>query len=205
MVILAVGPHPDDIEFGCYGTLAKFKSLQKEDIHFLILTNGANGGKSSVRLREAGKSASLINARITFMGEKDGYLKHDASTVGKIKAVIDSTSPRMIFFPFYKDTHQDHVACSLSVMSASHGKETLLMYETPSTYGLEPSVYCDVTEQVNLKFEALRCHSSQMDKVYFDENQLTSRMVYWGWKNRSRAYLEHFYLKRHFLMSEILE
>lgn len=51
MVILAVGPHPDDIEFGCYGTLAKFKSIQKEDIHLLILTNGSNGGESKERTK----------------------------------------------------------------------------------------------------------------------------------------------------------
>ena len=38
MVILAVGPHPDDIELGCYGSLAKFKSIQKGDIYFLIIT-----------------------------------------------------------------------------------------------------------------------------------------------------------------------
>lgn len=203
MVILAVGPHPDDIEFGCYGTLAKFKSIQKEDIHLLILTNGSNGGESKERTNEAKKSAALINARIMFLDENDGYVKNDASTVRKIKSVIDAVSPRIIFFPFYKDTHQDHVACSLSVISASHGKESLLMYETPSTYEMEPSVFCDVSDYVNLKLESLKCHRSQLNKIYFDENQLMSRMIYWGWKNRRRAYLEHFSVKRHFLMDRI--
>ena len=203
MVILAVGPHPDDIEFGCYGTLAKFKSIQKEDIHLLILTNGSNGGESEERTNEAKKSAALINAWIMFLDENDGYVKNDASTVRKIKSVIDAVSPRIIFFPFYKDTHQDHVACSPSVISASHGKESLLMYETPSTYEMEPSVFCDISDYVNLKLELLKCHRSQLDKIYFDENQLMSRMIYWGWKNRRRGYLEHFSVKRHFLMDRI--
>ena len=181
MVILEVGPHPDDIEIGCYGSLAKFKSIQKGDIYFLIITNGDNGGESEIRMNEAKESAALIDARIIFLNERDGYLKHDVSTVGKIKKVIDSISPKTIFFPFYKDTHQDHVACSLSVISASHGKESLLMYEAPSTCGMVPNTYNDVTDYVDLNFKALDRHESQLSKVYFNKDLLKSRMLYWGW------------------------
>lgn len=170
MVILAVGPHPDDIELGCYGSLAKFKQVQKEDIHFLILTGGGNGGDSKIRIDEAKESAAIIDAGITFLNERDGYLKHDASTVGKIKKVIDSISPRMIFLPYYKDSHQDHVACSLSLISACHGKESLLMYETPSTFGMTPNTFIDVTDYVDLKFKALNKHKSQLSKIYFNRN-----------------------------------
>lgn len=203
MVILAIGPHPDDIELGCYGTLAKYKILHHAEIQFLILTSGENAGDSDVRREEAEKSAALLNATIIFLNERDGYVTHDASTVGKIKAIIDSVSPEMIFIPFYKDTHQDHVACSLSVISASHGKESLFMYETPSTYGMTPNSYCDVGDYIDLKLKSLKIHQSQSSKIYFDEDLIKSRLLYYGWKNRIKNYLEAFYVYRQFLISDM--
>ena len=41
-IILAIGPHPDDIELGCFGTLSRFVK-EGNDIHFLVLTKGEAG------------------------------------------------------------------------------------------------------------------------------------------------------------------
>ena len=201
MVILAIGPHPDDIELGCYGTLAKYKTLHYAEIQFLIITSGENAGVSDIRKEEAQISAGLINASVIFLNERDGHVAHDASTVGKIKAIIDSVTPEMIFFPYYKDTHQDHVACSLSVLSASNGKESLLMYETPSTYGMIPNAYCDITNFIDLKLKSIMIHQSQSSKNYLDEDLIKARLLYHGWKNRMKNYMESFYVYRQFLIN----
>ncbi len=48
MRILAIGSHPDDIEFGCGGTLIKY-SQQGHDVSLLVMTQGSSGGAGPVR------------------------------------------------------------------------------------------------------------------------------------------------------------
>ena len=38
--VLAIGPHPDDIELGSFGTMARMKA-ERYDVNFLVLTNGS--------------------------------------------------------------------------------------------------------------------------------------------------------------------
>ena len=50
MNILAIGPHPDDLEYGCGGTLAKLSRAGK-NVSLLVMTKGEMGGAAAVRLR----------------------------------------------------------------------------------------------------------------------------------------------------------
>jgi len=65
MNILAVGAHPDDIEFGCFGTLIYYSNL-KHSIYFNLFSSGELLGKIEMREKEAEKSAKLIGAKIDF-------------------------------------------------------------------------------------------------------------------------------------------
>ena len=56
--ILAIGPHPDDLEFGCGGSLMKLSS--SFDVHLLVLTQGEAGGDT--RNKEQEFSAKILNA-----------------------------------------------------------------------------------------------------------------------------------------------
>jgi LmbE family N-acetylglucosaminyl deacetylase len=198
MVILAIGPHPDDIEFGCFGTLAKLYNNKGEKIFFLILTNGEIGGDPNQRKIEAEKSAKLINAEVIFLGEKDGYIKHNASLVNIIGNKIKELKPSIIFAPFYLDTHQDHVATSRSVISASSNINILLLYETPSTVNMDPNVFIEISKTIDLKIKALKIHKSQQKKSYFDLDQIKALHLYYGWKVKKRmSYYEAFYLYKY--------
>ncbi|MFQ5836218.1 MAG: PIG-L deacetylase family protein [bacterium] len=61
MNILAIGSHPDDIEFGCSGTLIKYKRTGA-NIFLLVLSEGSSGGSSNERKREQMESAKIIGA-----------------------------------------------------------------------------------------------------------------------------------------------
>ena len=54
--VLAIGAHPDDVEFGCFGVLSA-----AAERHVLVLSDGARGGDAQTRLREAQQSAGLIS------------------------------------------------------------------------------------------------------------------------------------------------
>ena len=61
--ILAIGPHPDDIELGCFGSMARFKG-NGDDVHFLVLSKGEGGIIEGDRSVEATASAKLIKAKL---------------------------------------------------------------------------------------------------------------------------------------------
>jgi LmbE family N-acetylglucosaminyl deacetylase len=61
--VVVIAAHPDDIEFGCFGTLLKWHSAGSRVVEF-IATNGSGGGDSFQRTNEALSSAKLIDSRI---------------------------------------------------------------------------------------------------------------------------------------------
>ncbi len=93
-VALAVGAHPDDIEFGCGGTLAKWASTGTKIFH-LILTDGSKGsweGATSeenliaLRESEATQAAAHISSSpsVTFLRYVDGELPHNLLVASQI-------------------------------------------------------------------------------------------------------------------------
>jgi CheY-like chemotaxis protein len=61
--VLAIGAHPDDVELGCGGALAKHRG-QGDVMTILTLSRGANGGDTNVRTREAHSAANLLGATL---------------------------------------------------------------------------------------------------------------------------------------------
>ena len=93
MNILAVGAHPDDIEFGCGGALLKY-SLSGHHIFPLVLTKGNVGGDPSIRSREQEEAASFLGARQVFWGGfNDTELIDSRETIQRIEEVMRKVSP----------------------------------------------------------------------------------------------------------------
>ncbi|MFQ5964877.1 MAG: PIG-L deacetylase family protein [Candidatus Scalinduaceae bacterium] len=59
MNILAIGAHPDDIEFGCGGALLKY-SERGHKIYLLVFSKGGKGGDTEIRCKEQEASAHII-------------------------------------------------------------------------------------------------------------------------------------------------
>jgi LmbE family N-acetylglucosaminyl deacetylase len=180
MVILAIGPHPDDVEFSCFGTLARLS--KKEEVEIAVLTDGKNSGNPSQRKKEAMLSAKLIGAKVRFLEHPDGNLLHDPENVGEVRALIKELRPSTIFAPYPVDRHQDHSATSRIVTSSLQHIPRLIFYETPSTMDFNPNLYFDITDTFDLKLKAIRAHRSQHDKAYFDEEQIRAIHVFRAWQ-----------------------
>ena len=70
MNILAIGAHPDDVEYGCAGTL--IQHVQRGDnVFIMIITDGAQGGDPEIRRQEQLAAAKIIGATDTFFGGYD--------------------------------------------------------------------------------------------------------------------------------------
>jgi LmbE family N-acetylglucosaminyl deacetylase len=167
--ILAIGAHPDDIEFGCGGALVKY-TRKGHRLFLLVMTGGGLGGPSSVRMKEQQASGKILGAeKIFWGGYEDTHLIVDIELIGKIEAVIAEVKPDFIFCNFPDDTHQDHRHLAQAIMSATRYIRNVLFYEGPTTQNFNPQVFVDISDTLEMKVEALKAHNSQVMKTNIED------------------------------------
>lgn len=161
-VILAVGSHPDDIEFGCAGTLRKFAKKGCR-VYMLIMTCGENGGEPEKRKQEALRSAKLLGVKDVFWGGLvDTKVPFYEDVIPRIEKVVKKVKPAYVFVHHRDDTHQDHRNISSSTVVATRNIQNVLFYEGPTSVDFTPNVYVDIKKELKVKMKCLECHSSQV-------------------------------------------
>jgi LmbE family N-acetylglucosaminyl deacetylase len=165
MNILAIGSHPDDIEFGCGGTLIKYADTG-HDIYFLVLTEGESGGNKGVRRTEQERAAKIIGVKKLFWGNyKDTEIPINQDLIQRIENIVKKVKPAFIFVHYFDDTHQDHRHLSNCTITATRYTRNVLFYESPTTQNFSPTVFVNIDGQLKRKFDALKAHNSQVMKT----------------------------------------
>ncbi len=189
---LAVGAHPDDIEFGAGATLAKWAAAGCE-VSFVVCTDGSKGtwdrsadlaALVATRQAEARDAAEALHAvgDVVFLGQVDGELENDRETRSELARWIRVLKPDVLLghdpWKRYR-LHPDHRAggfltCDALVAArdphffpehqlAPHRPATLLLFEAD-----EPD-HAEVVEpeHVDAKIAALEAHRSQYESTMF--------------------------------------
>ena len=165
MNILAIGSHPDDIEFGCGGTLSKY-SEKGHKVYMLVLSKGDKGGDSDSRQKEQENSARILGAeKLFFSNYKDTEIEQSQKLITEIEGFLEEIKPGFIFVHYHDDTHQDHRNLSNSTISATRYIQNVLFYEGPTTQNFTPNVYVNITSAIDKKLECLEAHFSQVSKT----------------------------------------
>ena len=176
--VLAIGPHPDDIELGCFWTMARMKA-EGYDVNFLVLTNGSWGTTGKDRKKEAEEAAALIWVTPFIENLTDRYISEWYDTVKVIEKYIKEINPDMIFIPSRHDTHQDHRAVHHAAIVAWRLVNHIYVYQSPSsTIDFRPTYYVDITDFMDLKISAVKFHSSQNTKTYMAERAVKGLTEY---------------------------
>jgi LmbE family N-acetylglucosaminyl deacetylase len=163
--VLAVAPHPDDLEIGCGGTLAKLARAGHQ-VFVAVMTGGEAGGQAGVRRREQEAAAKVYKASEVFwLGFKDTQVPVDKQSIDKLDAVLKQVRPDMVFAPHSNDTHQDHRNTAQIVLSATRYTHNVLFYEVPTSVDFNPDVFVDITSALKPKVQALKAHKSQVHQV----------------------------------------
>ncbi|HLO02865.1 MAG TPA: bacillithiol biosynthesis deacetylase BshB1, partial [Symbiobacteriaceae bacterium] len=174
--LLAIGPHPDDVELGIGGTLAKLSRAGKATL-LCDLTRGEMGsnGTPEGRVAEGEAAAAILGARGRVnLHLPDRYL--DQRDPAQLRAVVDlirAERPDVVAVNWGVDRHPDHVAGCALVEEAIF-MAGLRKYETGAEpfrprrvwyYFINdesiPSVYVDVSSVWDVKQAALAAHVSQ--------------------------------------------
>ena len=170
MNILAIGAHPDDIEYGCAGTLIKYRQ-QGHRIFLLVVTSGDVKADPKVRTAEQLDSARLMGAEdVFFLGYEDTEITCSRKLIMDIEDVARKVSPDFGFVPYPEDTHQDHRALSQAVIPASrYIIRNVLYYDGLSTQKFIPSVFVDIADVLEDKMACLEAHRSQVMNTYIQD------------------------------------
>ena len=165
MRILAIGAHPDDIEFGCGGTLIKY-ARQGHDVSLLIMTDGGGGGDGRIRRQEQQAAGDILGVSRLFWGEyPDTAIPLDRESIQRVEHVIHEVQPDFILVHFQDDTHQDHRNLSVATITATRYTRNVLFYEGPTTQNFSPNVFVGIDGVLQDKIAALQAHESQVTKT----------------------------------------
>ena len=169
MNVLAIGSHPDDIEYGCGGMLSKYAD-KGDAVYFFVATDGALGGDSGVRRQEQKNAAAVIGVREIFWGGyTDTEVPLNRELIVRLESVIREVQPRMIFVHFPEDTHQDHRHLAQAALSATRYVPNFLFYEGPTSQNFTPNCYTDIEKVLDRKLACLEAHRSQVSKTNIED------------------------------------
>jgi LmbE family N-acetylglucosaminyl deacetylase len=168
--LLAVGAHPDDIEIGAGALLARAADLGLET-YFLILTD--HDADRDVRRAEAIQAAKVLGVpgdHIVFAGLRDGRLRADARSVGRVRKLVAARklTPGLIVTHTTADSHNDHVEANRIAHAAFRGCAFLHFstYLSREQEPFAPRVFVSVAgEPLERKLQALARHDSQAARL----------------------------------------
>lgn len=182
--ILAVGAHPDDIEYACAGTLAR--CVQRGDsVTVAVVCRGdtASCGLSSedlvaVRSREARDAAKVLGVELIEMGLPDYGVWPGTEILKAFTEVVRRATPDVIITHYHSDYGGDHnntfqmvldstVAATVPNFPAEgapiDGIPLLYMMEPLGGHGFLPDTYVDITGTLTVKQKMMECHRSQLE------------------------------------------
>lgn len=183
--ILAFGAHPDDVELGCGGTVAKEVSKGKK-VGIIDLTRGELGTRGSVDLRdqESKLASNVLGLELREnLNFKDGFFQNNESNQIEIIKVIRKYRPEIVLCNAENDRHIDHPkaaelvssACFLSglrkIETIDNGKNQLEwrpknVYHYIQWKNSSPDFLVDISGFISVKLEAIKAYSSQ----FYDPN-----------------------------------
>jgi len=178
--ILAFGAHPDDVELGCAGTLAKEISLGKK-VGIIDLTRGELGTRGSVEIRnqEAADAAKILGISIREnLDMRDGFFVNDEVHQLKIIEMIRKYQPEIVICNAIDDRHIDHGkgsqlvsdSCFLSGLmkiKTEHKGDKQQVWRPKLVYhyiqwkNITPDFVVDITGFNEKKVEAILAYGSQ--------------------------------------------
>src|SRR5579872_4476809 len=193
--ILAVMPHPDDLELTCAASIAGWIRAGAE-AHLLMATSGARGAKlpgrsttamAATREKEQREAGAIIGFRtMDFLGFEDGEVEDNEGLRGELVRrvrtirpdVVVAIDPLTVIYQNSYVNHRDHRQLGTALIDALYPQASnasyfpeqlnagLLPHKVPELLLAktnEPNYFVDVSQLLEVRIRALRCHRSQLE------------------------------------------
>ena len=203
MRILAVGAHPDDVEFGCAPILIQ-EVRNGHEARILVTSKGeaASAGEPEERAQEARDAARIIGAAIQFLElGGDCHMEHNTANAITLAREIRRVKPDVILAPHLgENQHPDHAAVGKIVRDAArlarygglrdldglppHQITSLYFYTITQVFVDPPELVVDVTTVREAWEAAIQCHKSQMKTRNYLDLVMSRARTYRGGDRR---------------------
>ena len=223
--ILAVGAHPDDVEFGCGGVLLA-EAARGNKIFVYVCSRGesASNGTPRERESEARSAAALLNATIKFLDfGGDAHIEALTANTLAMARCIRSVRPEILLAPTtLPDQHPDHAAvgriCVNALRLARYGGIAELRDVPPHAVGhfyayavtpaAEPprdcaAVHVDISQYFKNWVQVMECHKTQLRTRDYIELQ-TARARLLG-VEAGVEYAQALFMSDHLLVKTLAE
>lgn len=200
---LVIAPHPDDAELGAGGAILTLKA-QGARVGVLDLTDGEPTplGSPEIRRRETEEATAILGLDWRGnLGLINRRLVADIDARARLAGKLREIRPRVLFAPYWEDSHPDHVAAAALVDAARfwakltksdlpgapHFPQRIVYYFCVHLrIHPKPSFVLDVTAHQDAKMRAIQCYRSQFIEgrsmqhpTFLDD--VRDRARYWGW------------------------
>jgi bacillithiol biosynthesis deacetylase BshB1 len=196
--LLAIAPHPDDVELTCGGTMAKMAEAGYAT-GILDLTRGETGtrGTPEQRLKEAARAGKVLGVKVRRnLGLPDAHLRVCDEHKIAIAEVIRELEPHTVILPYWEGRHPDHYtsailgfeACFVAGLKnyplAGEAFRPFKIIYAAAYANVMPTFAVDITNQYERRKRAILCYESQFkpakkdkkSKVYLPLDELEERM-----------------------------
>ena len=173
--ILAIAPHPDDVELTSGGTMIKMAQAGYRT-GILDLTRGETGtrGTPETRLQEAARAGEIMGVAVRRnLGLPDAHLQVNDEHKAAVAAVIRELEPHTVIIPYWEGRHPDHYTAGQLCYEACF-VAGLKNYSLPgeafrpfkivyaAAYAdVRPTFAVDITDQYAQRKEAIYAYASQ--------------------------------------------
>lgn len=173
--LLAIAPHPDDVELTCGGTMLKMAQAGYQT-GILDLTRGEMGtrGTPETRLKEAATAAKILKVQVRRnLGLPDAHLRVCDEHKAALADAIRELQPHVVILPYWEGRHPDHYttatlgweACFIAglknyALSGEPFRPFKILYAAAYAT-VTPSFVVDITKQFELRKRAIMAYASQ--------------------------------------------
>ncbi|MFI5348429.1 MAG: PIG-L deacetylase family protein [Elusimicrobiota bacterium] len=163
--VVFIGAHPDDIELGAGGTVARMAE-EGADATMVVVCVPTS---LETRAAEAKRAAALLGARIDILFPRKAMRVEDIRSyelIGRIDAIIRAQDPAAVITHAASNSHHDHVLVHKACAAAQrlHFFDMLCFYPNschPVTTSFHPQAYIDITRTIERKMAAIDQHATQ--------------------------------------------
>jgi LmbE family N-acetylglucosaminyl deacetylase len=200
---MAIFAHPDDVDFGCSGTLGCWIATAGTHVTYCVITSGQKGTHDPkatpaqmAKTREAEQRAAgdAIGVKeFVFLGHQDGELERTMELRGEVCRVIREHKPEVVFTndPWsHYQVHPDHRVAGWSALDGIIAARDHLFFPEQLRDGLkkhrvarvllfgtrDPNIWFDISSSLDGKIAALRSHKSQVG----GRRGFAERMRWWA-------------------------
>jgi LmbE family N-acetylglucosaminyl deacetylase len=190
---VAVGAHADDLELGCFGTLALLKA-KGASVTLITMTatpsvdhHGRvfrpNGGADALK-----GAAALGVSDVVVLSFRNNEVPYSRESIQELNKIFDERNADLVLTHWMWDNQQDHQNTANAVILAARHFQNIWMYEPNpgrppvATTPFRPLVYVDISPYLALKLRAIRAHEGEYERLggdrFFDQ---------WEWRAKLRG------------------